>query len=242
MLKKEILDSSRKLFECLLLLLTIPLAILWDKFVIHFGWKISDVFNFVFIPALVIYAAYSGATIFNSEKKNRAFEYLLSLPLPRWKVVLCKIGPRISFLFMWLIVSVFFSVFKNPFLNGFNLVILFLISLFLSILLSSVVIGFIEIGAIFFLFYENANILNFLLGKIKITQSTNLSFLPLIFSAVLVLTPLGIAFWLTFKNFDVKPLKFQVKPYFFIVLPSFLLLISFVVLFFKEYLVWMGKQ
>jgi len=238
MLKKEFADALKKLLECLIILIAIPLAIAWDKFVIHFGWNFLDVCNFVFVPTIVIYSVYSGANVFQSEKKNRAFEYLLSLPLSRWKIILYKISPRIVFLLLLLVVSVFFSVFNNVWINGLIFIILFLISLFLSILLSSAVFGFIEVALAFWLIYSNAQIINFFLWRPETTGAIVPSFLSYLISAALLLIPLGIAFWITFKNLDVKSIKLQIRPYLFIALPSILILIAFVVLLYRKYWAW----
>jgi len=241
MLKKEFLDALKKLLECLLVLLAIPLAIVWDKFVIHFGWSFLDIFKFVFAATIIVYSPYSGATIFQSEKKDRAFEYLLSLPLPRLKIIIYKVAPRIVFLMLLLVVSVFFSVFNNIWTAGLIFIILFLISLLLSIVLSSVIIGLIEVGLLYVLIHLNDITINVLLWKLKIANDIFPSFPTRLFSAALVLVPLGIAFWLTFKNLDVKSFKLQMRPYLFIALPSILILIAFATLYFKKYLAWIQE-
>jgi hypothetical protein len=238
MFKKEFYDALKKLLECLLVLLAIPLAIVWDKFVVHFGWSFLDIFKFVFAVTVVVYSPYSGATIFQSEKKDRAFEYLLSLPLPRLKIILYKVAPRITFLLLLLVVSAFFSVFANIWTAGLILVVLFLISLFLSIVLSSVIVGLIEVALLYVLIHLNDLIINVFLWKLKIAGDIFPSFPTRLFSAAFVLIPLGIAFWLTFKNLDVKPFKLQMRPYLFIAFPSILILITFAAVFFKRYLAW----
>jgi hypothetical protein len=238
MLKKEFSDALRKLIECLILLLAVPLAVLWDKFVIHFGWSYRDVFNFVFQVTIVIYPIYSGMTIFQSEIKNKAFEYLFSLPVSRWKIVLHKIFWRAAFFLLLLGVSSFFSVFKNVWINGFNLIILFLISIFLSFTLSSVVIGPIGVGLVYLIIYLNSQIINYLLWRAEKVTFNLTSFLSSFISAALLLIPLGMTFWLTFKNMDVKSLKLQLKYYKLIALPSIGTLILFAILFYGRYLKW----
>lgn len=238
MLKKEFSDALRKLIECLILLLAVPLAILWDKFVIHFGWSYRDVFNFVFQATLIIYPIYSGMTIFQSEIKNKAFEYLFSLPVSRWKIVLHKIFWRAAFFLLLLGVSSFFSVFKNVWINGFNLSILFLISTFLSLTLSSVVIGPIGVGLVYLIIYLNSQIINYLLWRAEKVTFNLTSFLSLFISAAFLLIPLGMTFWLTFKNMDVKSLKLQMKYYKLIALPSIGTFILFAILFYGRYLKW----
>ena len=238
MLKKEFSDALRKFLECVSLLAVIPIALLFDKLVIHSGWKFQEVFNLVFIISIVCYPVYSGATIFQSEKKNRAFEYLFSLPIQRWKILLNKIAMRMAFLILLLIVSVFFSVFKDVFMIGLYLIIVFLVAAFFSLHVSSVLMVIIGITLMFQLFSINSKIIQFLLWKLKLTESTSLAFIPEIISAVFLLIPLGFTFWLTVKNLDAKPLKLQVKYYLFIAIPSIVILICFAFLFSKQYWAW----
>lgn len=239
MLKKEFSDALRKFLECVSLLIAVPLALLFDRFIIHSGWKFLEVFNVVFIISIVCYPVYSGATIFQSEKKNRAFEYMFSLPIQRWKIILYKIATRIAFLLLLLVVSVFFSVFKDVFLIGFNLIIVFLIAVFFSLHVSSVISVIVGIIFMFYLYVTDAHIILFLLWKLKLTSSTSLAFIPEIFSAAFLLIPLGFTFWLTFKNLDVKSPKLHMKYYLLIALPSIAILVSFAFLFFKKYLAWL---
>jgi hypothetical protein len=71
----------------------------------------------------------------------------------------------------------------------------------------------------------------------KAFPDTALTVLPHnIFAAVMLLTPLGIAFWITFKKMDVKPLKLQMKSYYLIVLPTLIVSITFIIMSFKRYL------
>jgi hypothetical protein len=55
------------------------------------------------------------------------------------------------------------------------------------------------------------------------------------------LIPLAAAFAITVKNFDLKPIKWQVKPYLMIALPTVLILLSFIIVFFRGYLIWIRK-
>jgi hypothetical protein len=45
---------------------------------------------------------------------------------------------------------------------------------------------------------------------------------------------MGAAFWMTFKNLDIKPLKWQLKFYYYIVMPIILVFYAFVILLFKK--------
>ena len=43
MLKKEFFDAFKKFMECMILLLGIPLGVVFDKLIIHYGWKLSEI-------------------------------------------------------------------------------------------------------------------------------------------------------------------------------------------------------
>lgn len=239
MLKKEISDSLKIFGECLLLLLAVPLAYVFDKLVIHFGWTFSMIFNFVYIATILIYPVVAGLTLFHSEKKDRAFEYLLSLPLSRLKILTYKITPRLTLLLLLIIISSFISVFRYPLQNGFNLIVLFFISSALSLSISSFAIGVIG-ASLFFTVYQQAYRIMYMMFS-KWDASTHdpfstAAFLSSLLIATLFLMPLGAAFWVTFHRFDVKPLKWQLKTYFFIVLSSVAVFVTFIIIFFKKYM------
>jgi len=239
MLKKEISDSLKTLILCLLPLLTVPLAYVFDRYVIHFGWTFSEIFKFGFLITLSAYPIAAGLTIFQSEKKDRAFEYLFSLPLSRFQILMYKFLPRLVLLLILIIVSTLFSVYANIWINGFNLVVLFLISTVLSISFASLAIGFIGVSAFFYVYYHFSRTIHTIFIGLKPELMDPFSLAALFYnllSAVLLLTPLGIAFWITFKKMDVKPLKLQMKSYYLIVLPTLIIFIAFIIIFFKMYL------
>ena len=238
MFKKELRDASKQFLECLVLLLVVPVAFVFDKCVIHFGWRMPDIFNYLLLIVLVIYSLCAGTLVFQSEKKDKAFEYLLSLPLSRPQILAYKIIPRLTFLFVLLGTSIIFPLFKNALMNGFNLIVLFLISLFLCLTYTSIIIYFLEIGLLFWLYFLDSQIINYLLWRPETAGNIYPDFPSQLISAALILVPLGLSFWLTFKKLDVKPLKLQMKPYTFIALPVLLGLISLTVVFYKMYWAW----
>lgn len=239
MLKKEISDSLKTLILCLLLFLGVPLGYVMDKFIIHFGWKLSEIFNFVYLMTIIAFPLAAGLTIFYSEKKDRAFEYLFSLPLSRLQIFIYKVLPRLVILLVLIVVSTFFSVYQNIWIAGFNLVVLFLISIVLSISFSSSSLAVIGIAFFFYVYYTNSRIIMIFTSWAPdkfLPDSTLTILLHNIFVATLLLTPLGIAFWVTFKKMDVKPLKLQMKSYYLIVLPTLIAFITFIIITFKTYL------
>ncbi len=244
MLKKEILDASKKLLECSIVLVAIPVGFVWDRFFIKFNWEFVDIIYFVFAATVVVYSIYSGATIFQSEKKDRAFEYLLSMPLTRMKIIFYKIFPRISILALLIIVMAVFSGFKINLIYVVQLIFIFLISAFISFAIDSVIIGFIGVSILYMVFFYTSRIISFSAWPLNIFDPKSAGSLLIIdlLSASLLLVPFGIAFWKVFKNLDVKSLKLQIRPYYYIALPSLLIIISFIVVSFKEYLSWLQAR
>ena len=82
MLRKEFRDALRRLAECLVLLVAVPLGYIWDRAVVHYGWRFADIVPAVFTATIFLFAVNAGISLFSSEKKDRALEYLLSLPVP----------------------------------------------------------------------------------------------------------------------------------------------------------------
>jgi len=236
MLKKEVWDALKRELECLLILGAIPLALLWDRLVVNFGWEFRDIFSGIFITTVIIYAVYAGATIFQSEKKDRAFEYLFSLPLSRWKILQMKILPRIIILILLVIILIlFFNVDISIF--GITFLVLFFVSAFLSIGINSIVINLIGVFMLYYVYEFLWKILTYFFDSKNISIPGSLGIITFqLFATALLLVPMGIAFWLTFKKMDVKPMKLQMRTYYAIVLPTLAVLITFITLMFKKYL------
>ncbi len=237
MLKKEFFDAFKRFMECMILLLGVPLGVVFDKLIIHYGWKLSEIFNFVFLVTIIAYPLVAGLTIFQSERKDRAFEYLFSLPLSKFETIMYKIAPRFFFLLLLIIVSTFFSIFDNIWINGFNLIVVFFISSFLSISVNSFVIGVFGVSFFFSAYYQASRTIHLIFigwDPAKFNDFSKGALLSDLLTAALLLIPIGTAFWMTFKKFDVKPLKWQLKSYLYIVVPTVIVFYSFIILVFKK--------
>ncbi len=236
MLKKEVRDALKREMECLIILGAVPLAFLWDRLVMKFNWGFREIFSGVFITTVILYAVYAGATIFQSEKKDRAFEYLFSLPLSRSRILLMKTGPRLAILiFLVIILALFLELDLLAF--GITFFVLLFVAAFFSIGINSIIINLIGVFMLYFVFHFLWQILmNFsFLHGLEIRGALLIPTFQLI-AATLLLVPMGTAFWLTFKRMDVKPLKFQMRIYYAIVLSTLVVLIAFITLMFKKYL------
>lgn len=236
MFKKEAWDALKREMECLAILGAIPLAYLLDRFLMKFRWEFHEIFQVVFITTIVIFAIYAGATIFQTEKKDRAFEYLFSLPLSRIKIIFLKLLPRIIILLLLtLILGLFFNL--NIFSYGIIFFVLFFVSAFLSINVNSVIInltGVLILYVIFDFLWLILRNFSFFHGLESSGTWINPTFQLL--AAVLILLPIGTAFWLTFKKMDVKSMKYQMRTYYAIVFPTIIILIVFISLMYKNYI------
>ncbi|MCK5057845.1 MAG: hypothetical protein KAT34_14400 [Candidatus Aminicenantes bacterium] len=235
MFKKELRDTMKILGHSLFFLIALP--ILYRGFG-YSGVGFSLVFRRLFTIIVVFFAAYAGAGLFLFERKEKAFEYLFSLPLPRFKIILNKLLPRLLVLSVLFITGVFFRAFADIPADCFGLLFLFLSAMFIGLAVNSVILGLLGILTVNLLFYYSSMIINYLAIEKCAAENGAGFLLSLLLPGLLLLVPLGTAFRICFGNMDVKPLEMQVKPYIRIVLPPVLVLIVFVVAFFKSYFYW----
>lgn len=243
MLRKELTEALKRFIESSLIFIGIPFAFLLDKLIIKFGWGFLDIFQGFFMATIVVYAVYSGLTIFQAEKKDRAIEYLLSLPISRQKIIAMKVLPRLVILIFFILILAIFMSLENLQAISIFLIFMFLISIFLSIVVDSILIGIIGAFLLFQVFNLSVKIILFLVHKAGIDSPDPfiglIGLISMLLSAILLLVPFGISFWLTFKNMDLKPLKLQVRPYYYIALPSLIVLISLIALNYRGFLMWL---
>jgi ABC-type Na+ efflux pump permease subunit len=243
MLNKEFRDTLKRLGECFFILIGVPLGYLWDRVLVKFGWDLWSIFKGVLVALIFVYAAYAGATIFWAEKKDQAFEYLFSLPVSRTRILASKILPRLGGLLVLYAVLTILS--KSPFFSpvGLMLVFIFLVGVFLSLAIDSAVIGLLGILLLLGLYYFTHPTFSFIAWSLHLIPSLTSSLMIMqSLSALILLLPFGIAFWIVYRRLDAKPLKLQMKPYYLISLPSLLVVISLIMVFFGRYLAMMGKR
>ena len=242
MLKKEFMDTALRFLESLLGLIVIPIAYFWDRVSVGFGWEFITVFEFVAIGVAVLFSAYSGATVFQSEKRDRAFEYLLSLPVSRLQIIAFKVLPRLFFFGLIFVLLVFISGPKTALTVMGYMLVLFIISCSFSLPINSVILSFIGTGLLFYLYYLCAGAvfgLEIFAFHRRIIWYNPRSQLPSqIVAALLLLLPLFLAFWKSFKGLDLKPIKFHLRPYFSIALPAIIFSIALIVWDYRYFLPW----
>jgi ABC-type Na+ efflux pump permease subunit len=239
MLKKEVGDALKRLVESMVVLVIIPFMYIGDKLVIKAGLDYASVIDTGFVITLVIYAVYAGATIFQSERKDRAFEYLFSLPLTRRKIILAKVLPRLGLLLV-LGGAAAIVVGRGLLAEAWiTVLVLFFSSLFLSIGVFSIVINLFGVMLLFIIFYQGGHVFPYLLWKLGLSFPSHSG--PLVAQlvpAAVLLVPFGTAFWLTFKKIDVRPLKLQMRTYYSITLPALVVLVSLIAVFYRNSMAW----
>ena len=81
--------------------------------------------------------------------------------------------------------------------------------------------------------------MSYLLWKLGLKFPSDLAFIfAQLCSALFLLIPLWLAFWLTFKKLDVKPIRLQMRTYYSILLPSLAGFVAFILLFYKKSMSW----
>lgn len=242
MLKKEFRDTLKTLFYCLCLFLIVPIARLLDWRVLHAEWDISGIWQPVFTAVIIVFAAYSGVSIFQVEKKDRALEYLFSLPVSKWKIIGVKVLPRLFFVLLLIAAGGLFSVLDSVVADGLSLLVLFFSGLFIGLAVDSLLNGLFGVVIINVTFYYASLITSYLTMRYRLFGS-ELPVFPLsyLLPVVLLLGPLAAAFALTVRDMDIKPFRWQVKHYLAIALPAVLILLVFILVFMQGYYKWLGQ-
>jgi hypothetical protein len=228
MLKKEFRDTLRILVESSVMLLAVPLIILMSL-IMGFTINYVQLIKITAIITVFAFSAYSGLGMFLWEKRDKGFEYLLTLPISRLKLFIFKLLPRFVVLMLFLVT---WALVFNTSAKDYIVVLIFiqLSAACLSLAFNSyfaAVIGIILLG---FFYGLSSRFITFLFirwQRISIDLFAIIS--PYFLAALLLGIPLGISFLLAFRSFDLKPYKYVVKPYLFIALP--LLLVQAVVIF-----------
>jgi hypothetical protein len=240
MIRKEVQDALKRFVESLVVLAVIPFMYIGDRLVFKVGLDYASLINTGFILTLVIYSIYAGATIFQTERKDRAFEYLFSLPVTRRKVILAKILPRFGLL-MVLGLAATIIVGRTLLADaGITILVLFFSSIFLSIGVFSIAINVFGVVLMYLIFFQGGHTFGYLLSRLGGNFASHLgSLVPQLVSAAVLLVPFGMAFWLTFKKMDARPLKLQMGTYYSITLPVLFVLVLLIMFFFRGSEAWL---
>lgn len=241
MYKKEFFDTLRVFVQSLLVLLLIPIALVLDWHVFHANWELSGILQPFFLGIIIIFATYSGVSIFGMEKKDRALEYLLSLPIPMWKIMAAKILPRLGLLLVLIITGGLVGVLDSIVVDGISLLIVFWLAISISLAVESIINAMVGVLLLNVILYYGSLVLSYLVMADHLGDSeTAQVWVSWIFPVLLLLVPFLTAFALTVKKLDLKPLKWQARSYLRIALPALMLMIGLILLFIKKYLAWIS--
>jgi hypothetical protein len=115
------------------------------------------------------------------------------------------------------------------------LILLQLGTVFLSLAFPSLFVGFIAVLVLLWFYALSRTFIIYIIYNVLRLPFDRFPLLPpYIIAAFLLLIPLGISFFLVFKNFDLKPYKYTIRPYFFIGLPLILLQVIIIFLYFED--------
>lgn len=242
MIEKEIRDTLKVLAQSLLILLVIPVMMMLDWHVIHSQWELSGILQPVFMVFLIVVAAFSGVSVFHVEKKERALEYMFSLPVSKARIMMNKLAPRLAALMILISMGIILGVLKSPVIDTINLLVVFVTAVCISLAVESMVNAMVGVIFVNIVIYNMALVLIYLFYQGEVFASeTLIVVLAQVLAVAAVLTPLVIAFVRTVKHFDLKPLKWQAKSYLTIALPSMGVVMLFVLVFLKKYLAWIKE-
>jgi len=243
MFKKELSDSLKTLWIGIPFALLVVFLKVFLRRSQSFFWDADSLLNLTFTSTTLIFAALAGLTLFRTEKRDRGYEYLFSLPYSRLKLLAFKVLPRLLILSGLFLIGGLFSVFDSFFADIFSILVVFCFSLFISLAVDSFFMGL--MGVIIL-----NNILYFVvivIGYLKMDQAADSAlvsppgfFMAQFLPAVILLLGLGTAFWKTFKRLDLKPLNRQIGSYLLYVLPVIFIYLGFILLHFKGYNAWIG--
>lgn len=157
---------------------------------------------------LLLYASFSGWSLFERERQENALEYLLSLPLSRLKMLLIKFSVRLFFLavvliFHFLIHKEYAIHFLLPFIPFF---LLFLTVFMLSFTLSLSLKGFLT--TFFISLFLSVGLYQFI-GRLDFSKSQTHMALQTLVSYLVI----PVIFVFFFRKVDIKPISYFNRKY-----------------------------
>lgn len=261
MLKKEFRDIIKPTLIIMCLILILPLINLLNPDSLIFGYqstngkmndiKISQPFDLYIIAIIITIASGAfGSGMFRSEYKDKAFEYLLSSPIPKTKIITLKVFPRLIVIVLFLIIyisiflahpgsDIFSNVSESTFLNPafFTVwtIFIFFISFFPSIFKQQNWIAVTSLMTLISIFVIPVAIKTVLLRSgIRSVNTDNVWAFSFVTGMFIVFLISAIAFYLTCKNFDLKEQFFQGNKYSIIsLIPQVILFVISIIVFIK---------
>ena len=240
MLKKEINDVLKQALFFVLIILLLPAFLALTK--IYPDRSYLDAFFPIFQFGLFFWAFFMGASLFSVERGQNGMEYLLSLPLSRYKLVGLKVLPRFTTVLIFY--GVFLVFFFGPGSNSpalslicfsFIYFSLYFISLsfsassenFLVLFVISFLFLFLFLGLEYSLFWLTVKTKGYVFFTLKIAPFITGDLEPftvsfLIITGLCLLIPFLAAFIFSIKRFDIKPPRIHNKRFVTILAPLFI--------------------
>ncbi|MCI0471471.1 MAG: ABC transporter permease [Candidatus Aminicenantes bacterium] len=237
MLKKEVNEILKQSLYFVIFVVCLP-WLLWIGMRV-FGTPVSywQVLFPVFQGGLMIFGLISGVALFTAERKQNGMEYLMTLPISRFKLLAIKILPRLAALIVlaavyWLTTKIFDAALENTrilFVLPTGLLFFMVFALFFTaVSLSAVHPGFLIsslLSTVVFCIYITAI---YLLLRVEIIDLVTgyPEFSPATFVAVCLLAlplPLLFSFIFSFKKFDASPGKSYNRSFLKFFIPSLII-------------------
>jgi hypothetical protein len=222
MLKKEFRDTLRLLLESSVLLLAIPMTLV-VTLIFQLDVPAKDLIQVISILTALLFAAYSGIALFRTERRDKGFEYLFSLPLSRLKIFLFKLIPRVVVL---LVLSGILLLAFDLTLKGIilPLILLQLAGVFISLAFDSYFLSFCAMILLGFFFTVSSRFSYYGLYMLSGEDWRIIRYInPSVVALLLLGIPLSISFAKVLKNLDLKPYKYSIKPYLQFMMPVLLI-------------------
>jgi hypothetical protein len=223
MLKKEINDVLRHNFFFILFILFLPAFLVVTKILPNQSY--FSVFFPLFQFGLLFWAFFMGISLFSVEHGQRGMEYLLSLPLSRYKLIGLKILPRFIAILIFYVIFLILYLGEGSNYAALSLVAFttiyfsfYLISLsfsassdnFLVLFVVSLLSLFIFLALGYSVYWLTVKMKGYIYYVVRISpfitddlESFIVILIPLV--AFCLLIPLLIAFVLSVKKFDIRP-------------------------------------
>ncbi len=237
MLKKEVNEILKQSLYFVIFVVCLPWILSIGMRV--FGTPVSywDVLFPVFQVGLLIFGLILGVALFTAERKQDGMEYLLTLPISRFKLLAIKILPRLAVLIVFsvlylLATKIFDAALENTrilFVLPSGMLFFMVFSLFIiAVSLSAAHPGFLFsslLTLVVFCIYIAAIFIFLRVSLIEMIMG-NPEFSPPVFGAACLLVlplPLLFSFIFSFKKFDASPGKTFNKGFLKFLIPSLII-------------------
>jgi ABC-type transport system involved in multi-copper enzyme maturation permease subunit len=241
MLKKEMTDVLKQTFYFLAAVLLLPGILIVTALVRDVSY--FQIFFPLFQFGLLFWALFMGISLFSTERGQRGMEYLLSLPYSRLRLIGLKILPRATvvlalYLVCWLLYTQGGE--KSAAVHSFSFTLLyfalFCIALslsassenFLVLFVFSLFTLFVFFGLMLGIFWAALQARGYIYYELELrpffTDSLDKYLVNLLIPIALgLLLPLLLSLFLSFKKFDLRPVKNYNKRFFRVFAPVLIL-------------------